>query len=158
MSTGLEREPSVEVTEDELETLVGDRALARDDHLNAPGFVIRPDDVQDVLTDLRDEAGFDHLANLTAQQYADRYESIYHLRKYADPTQEVSIVVPTTTDEPVSQTAEPVFRTADWHEREAFDLVGIDYEATPIRAASSCPRPGRAIRSPRGMTRRSPSS
>jgi len=71
------------------------------------------------------------LANLTAQEYADRYESIYHLRKYADPTQEVSIVVPTTTDNPVSQTAEPVFRTADWHEREAFDLVGIDYEGHP---------------------------
>jgi len=131
MSTGLEREPAVEVTEDELEAIVGDRALARDDHLNAPGFVIRPDDVQDVLKDLRDEAGFDHLANLTAQEYPDRYESIYHLRKYADPTQEVSVVVPTTTDEPVSQTAEPVFRTADWHEREAFDLVGIDYEGHP---------------------------
>ncbi|SDC23880.1 NADH-quinone oxidoreductase subunit D [Natrinema hispanicum] len=131
MSTGLERQPAVEVTEDELEAIVGDRALARDDHLNAPGFVIRPDDVQDVLKDLRDEAGFDHLANLTAQEYPDRYESIYHLRKYADPTQEVSVVVPTTTDEPVSQTAEPVFRTADWHEREAFDLVGIDYEGHP---------------------------
>ncbi|MFB1064141.1 NADH-quinone oxidoreductase subunit D [Natrinema sp. H-ect4] len=133
MSTGLERgqQPPVEVSEDDLAALIDDRALARDDHLNAPGFVIRPDDVQDVLTDLRDEAGFDHLANLTAQEYADRYESIYHLRKYADPTQEVSIVVPTTTDNPVSQTAEPVFRTADWHEREAFDLVGIDYEGHP---------------------------
>ncbi|MBZ6496172.1 NADH-quinone oxidoreductase subunit D [Natrinema longum] len=133
MSTGLERgqQPPVEVSEDDLAALIGDRALARDDHLNAPGFVIRPDDVQSVLTDLQDEAGFDHLANLTAQEYADRYESIYHLRKYADPTQEVSIVVPTTTDNPVSQTAEPVFRTADWHEREAFDLVGIDYEGHP---------------------------
>ncbi|PCR89675.1 NADH-quinone oxidoreductase subunit D [Natrinema ejinorense] len=133
MSTGLERgqQPPVEVSADDLTTLIGDRALARDDHLNAPGFVIRPDDVQSVLSDLRDEAGFDHLANLTAQEYADRYESIYHLRKYADPTQEVSVVVPTTTDNPVSQTAEPVFRTADWHEREAFDLVGIDYEGHP---------------------------
>ncbi|WP_408959013.1 NADH-quinone oxidoreductase subunit D [Natrinema sp. 74] len=133
MSTGLEREqrPPIEVSEDDLEAIIGDRALARDDHLNAPGFVIRPDDVQEVLTDLRDEAGFDHLANLTAQEYSDRYESIYHLRKYADPTQGVSVVVPTTTDEPVSQTAEPVFRTADWHEREAFDLVGIDYEGHP---------------------------
>ncbi|SEV98770.1 NADH-quinone oxidoreductase subunit D [Natrinema salifodinae] len=132
MSTGLERgRPPVEVTEDDLEVVIGDRALARDDHLNAPGFVIRPDDVQDVLGDLRDQAGFDHLANLTAQQYEDRYESIYHLRKYADPTQEVSIVVPTTTDDPVSESAEPVFRTADWHEREAFDLVGIDYEGHP---------------------------
>jgi NADH-quinone oxidoreductase subunit C/D len=43
----------------------------------------------------------------------------------------VSIVVPTSTDAPVSQTAEPVYRTADWHEREAYDLVGIDYEGHP---------------------------
>ena len=131
MSTELERQQPTEVSEDELEALLGDRALGRDDHLNAPGFVIRPDDVQDVLTDLRDEAGFDHLSCLTAQQYSDRYESIYHLKKYADPTQEVSVVVPTSTDDPVSQSAEPVFRTADWHEREAFDLVGIDYEGHP---------------------------
>ncbi|ELY52330.1 NADH-quinone oxidoreductase subunit D [Natronococcus jeotgali] len=130
MSTGLERQGR-EVTEDDLEALIGDRALGRDDHLNAPGFVIRPDDVQDVLFDLRDEAGFDHLSCLTAQQYEDRYESIYHMKKYADPTQEVSVVVPTSIDDPVSQSAEPVFRTADWHEREAFDLVGIDYEGHP---------------------------
>ncbi|UTF53333.1 NADH-quinone oxidoreductase subunit D [Natronosalvus rutilus] len=131
MSTGLEPRGGLEVTEDELEALIGDRALARDDHMNAPGFVIRPDAVQDVLFDLRDEAGFDYLSCVTAQQYADRYESIYHLKKYDDPTQEVSVVVPTSTDEPVSQTAEPVFRAADWAERENFDLVGIDYEGHP---------------------------
>ncbi len=133
MSTGKELDPGrpVELTEDELTALIGDRTLERDDHLNAPGFVIRPDDVQSVLSDLKEEAGFDHLSCLTAQEYPDRYESIYHLKKYADPTQEVSIVVPTTTDDPVSQSAEPVFRTADWHEREAFDLVGIDYEGHP---------------------------
>ncbi|MFC6717067.1 NADH-quinone oxidoreductase subunit D [Natrialbaceae archaeon GCM10025810] len=121
----------VEVTEDDLEELIGNRALGRDDHLNAPGFVIRPDDVQDVLTALRDEAGFDHLSCLTAQQYEDRYESIYHLKKYADPTQEVSVVVPTSLDEPTSQSATPVYETANWHEREAFDLVGIDYGGHP---------------------------
>ncbi|MFC4248878.1 NADH-quinone oxidoreductase subunit D [Natribaculum luteum] len=131
MSTELERAVTETVTEEQLEALVGDRALARDDHKNAPGFVVRPDDVQDVLFDLRDEAGFDHLSCVTAQQYEDRYESIYHLKKYADPTQEVSIVVPTSVDDPVSQTAEPVFRSADWAEREAFDLVGIDYEGHP---------------------------
>ncbi|MCU4750457.1 NADH-quinone oxidoreductase subunit D [Halobacteria archaeon AArc-curdl1] len=117
--------------EDRLEALVGTRVLERDDHKNAPGFVIRPDDVQDVLFDLRDEAGFDHLSCVTAQQYDDRYESIYHLKQYDDPTREVSVVVPTSTDNPVSQTAEPVFRSADWAERENFDLVGIDYEGHP---------------------------
>ncbi|WP_458207588.1 NADH-quinone oxidoreductase subunit D [Haladaptatus sp. NG-SE-30] len=117
--------------DDELAELLGDHVIGREEHLNAPGFVIRPDEVQDVLTILRDEAGFDHLSCLTAQQYDDRYESIYHLKKYVDPQQEVSIVVPTSTENPVSQTAEPVFRTADWHEREAYDLVGIEYEGHP---------------------------
>ncbi len=131
MSTGLDRQTVEELTEDDLEALVGDRALARDDHLNAPGFVIRPDAVQDVLGDLHEEAGFDHLSCATAQQYDDRYETIYHLKQYDDPTQEVSIVVPTSVDEPKSETAEPVFRSADWAERENYDLVGIDYEGHP---------------------------
>ncbi|WP_435157671.1 NADH-quinone oxidoreductase subunit D [Haladaptatus sp. DFWS20] len=116
---------------DELADLLGDHVIGREEHLNAPGFVIRPDEVQAVLTVLRDEAGFDHLSCLSAQQYEDRYESIYHLKKYDDPQQEVSVVVPTGTDEPVSQSAEPVFRTAEWHEREAYDLVGIEYEGNP---------------------------
>ncbi|MFH5796984.1 NADH-quinone oxidoreductase subunit D [Haladaptatus sp. CMAA 1911] len=127
-----ERLPAVrELEAEELAELLGDHVIGRDDHMNAPGFVIRPDEVQSALTTLKEEAGFDHLSCLTAQQYEDRYESIYHLKKYADPTQEVSIVVPTPTDDPVSQTAEPVYRTAEWHEREAYDLVGIEYEGNP---------------------------
>ncbi|MFB6193430.1 MAG: NADH-quinone oxidoreductase subunit D [Halobaculum sp.] len=114
-----------------LESLLGDRVIARDDHLNAPGFVIRPDAVQDTLETLRDRAGFDHLSCVTAEEYEDRYESIYHLKQYDDPTREVSVVVPTDKRDPVSESAEPVFRTADWHEREAYDLVGIEYADHP---------------------------
>jgi NADH-quinone oxidoreductase subunit C/D len=117
--------------DDDLEALLGEYVLARDDHLNAPGVVIRPDEVQDVLFKLRDEADFDHLSCVTAQEYEDRYESIYHLKQFDDPTQRLSVVVPTPKDRPVSQSAEPVFRTADWHEREAYDLVGIEYEGHP---------------------------
>ncbi|QPV63789.1 NADH-quinone oxidoreductase subunit D [Halosimplex litoreum] len=116
---------------DELADLLGDTAIDRESHVNAEGFVVRPDEVQEALFALRDEAGFDHCSCVTAQEYDDRYESIYHLKKYDDPTQEVSVVVPTPKDEPVSQTAEPVYRTANWHEREAYDLVGIDYEGHP---------------------------
>ncbi len=120
-----------ETREGRLADLLGDHVLSRDDHKNAPAFVIRPDEVQDVLFDLRDEAGYDHLSLVSAQEYQDRYESIYHLKKYDDPTDEVSVVVPTSKENPVSQTAEPVYRTADWHEREAYDLVGIDYDGHP---------------------------
>ncbi|WP_276254634.1 NADH-quinone oxidoreductase subunit D [Halomontanus rarus] len=116
---------------DRLEELLGDRVLARDDHLNAPGVVVRPDEVRDVLRTLRDDAGFDHCSCVTAQEYGDRFETIYHLKSYADPTREVSVVVPTARDAPVSESAESVYRTADWHEREAYDLVGIEYEDHP---------------------------
>jgi len=116
---------------DALADLVGDDLLGREDHVNAEGFVIRPDAVQDVLSRLKNEAGFDHCSCVTAQEYGDRYESIYHLKKYEDPTQELSVVVPTSKDDPVSQSANDVYRTADWHEREAYDLVGIEYEDHP---------------------------
>ncbi|GAA0300286.1 NADH-quinone oxidoreductase subunit D [Halarchaeum salinum] len=123
--------PAGAVDYDAIEALLGDAVVRRESHLNAEAFVIRADRVQDALSTLKTEAGFDHLSNVSAQEYHDRFESIYHLKKYDDPTQEVSIVVPTLRDDPVSQSAEPVFRTADWHEREAYDLVGIDYDEHP---------------------------
>jgi len=116
---------------DELAALLGEHVVDREQHVNAEGFVIRPDEVEAVLSTLRDEAGFDHCSCVTAQEYQDRYESIYHLKKYDDPTQELSVVVPTARDDPVSQSGAGVFDTAEWHEREAYDLVGVEYEGHP---------------------------
>ena len=114
---------------DALAAIVGDDLLDREEHVNAPAFVVRPDAVQDVLSRLKERAGFDHLACVTAQEYGDRYETIYHLRSYDDPTREVGVVVPTSKGDPVSESADPVFRTADWHEREAHPL-SMDYDQT----------------------------
>ncbi|MBX0284896.1 NADH-quinone oxidoreductase subunit D [Haloarcula salinisoli] len=116
---------------DALADLLGGHVIDRETHVNAEGFVVRPDEVQDVLSTLKTEAGFDHCACVTAQEYDDRYESIYHLRKYDDPTQELSIVVPSPKDDPHNQSGARVYETADWHEREAYDLVGIDYDDHP---------------------------
>jgi len=116
---------------EEIAELLGDLVVDTEEHLNAPGFVIRPDAVQETLRRLRDEAGFDHLSCVTAEEREERYESIYHLTSFDDRQREVSVVVPTTKDDPVSESAAPVFRTADWHEREAYDLVGIEYDDHP---------------------------
>ncbi|QKY18978.1 NADH-quinone oxidoreductase subunit D [Halolamina sp. CBA1230] len=131
MSLQEEETPEIEADESELEALLDDLVVDRDDHMNAPAFVIRPDSVQETLGRLKNEAGYDHLSLVTAEEYPDRYESIYHLKKFDDPTDEVSVVVPTDAENPVSESAEPVFRTADWHEREAYDLVGIEYDDHP---------------------------
>jgi len=110
---------------------IADCVLSTERHENAPAVVIRADEVQTVLSTLRSEAGLDHCACVTAQEYADRFETIYHLRRYADPTQELSVVVPTPRDAPSSESAASVYPTAAWHEREVYDLVGIEYEDHP---------------------------
>ena len=131
MSVELPADADAVQTPAEIADLLGDLVIGREEHLNAPGFVIKPDTVVDALRRLRDQAGFDHLSCVTAEEYEDRYESIYHLTSYDDRTQEVSIVVPADKENPVSQSANEVFRTADWHEREAYDLIGIEYDDHP---------------------------
>ena len=110
---------------------LGDRVRDRDDHRNAPGIVVAPDEVADVVATVRERAGLDHCACVTAQEYADRFETIYHLRDFDDPTRELSVVVPVSQDDPHSKSVAGVFETADWHEREAYDLVGIEYDDHP---------------------------
>ena len=100
-------------------------------HVNAPALVVRADSVEATLLALRDDLGLDHLACVTGQAYGDRYESIYHLRSYDDPTRELSVVVPAPASDPTSESGAAVFAGADWHEREAYDLVGIEYDDHP---------------------------
>ena len=124
-------EEPVEVDPEEVVERLDEYVIAREDHVNAPAITIRPDEVVDVLTIMRDEFGFDLLSCVTAEQLPDRYESIYHLRQFADPTTEFGVVVPTDRDHPQSQSAASVYDTANWHEREAYDLIGIEYEDHP---------------------------
>ncbi|WP_277540131.1 NADH-quinone oxidoreductase subunit D [Haloarcula laminariae] len=110
---------------------IRDHVVREELHENAPAVVVRADEVQQALSTLRTESGLDHCACVTAQEYADRFETIYHLRSYDDPTRELSVVVPTAHDDPHSESAAPVYRTAEWHEREAYDLLGISYDDHP---------------------------
>ncbi len=120
-------EPTIE----EIEAMLGPLAAGREAHVHADAVVVRPDNLEAALEILKHEAGFDHLSCLVAQEYEDQFESIYYLKQYADPTRELGVVVPTSRDAPISQSAAAVYPTADWHEREAYDLVGIQYEGHP---------------------------
>ncbi len=131
MSTFETPEQEQSIDESDPEAILNDLLIGTEEHHNAPGVIIPPDRVQDALTRLREQAGYDHLSCVTAQEYPDRFESIYHLKRFDDPTDEVSVIAPTTKTDPTVESAEPVFRTADWHEREAYDLIGIEYADHP---------------------------
>ncbi|MCU4799978.1 NADH-quinone oxidoreductase subunit D [Halobacteria archaeon HArc-gm2] len=113
------------------DSLPDDAVVGYEEHVNAPAVVVRADAVQDVLTALKNEAGYDHCACVTAQEYGDRFETIYHLKTYDDPTDELSVIVPSPKSAPGNESAAPVYETAEWHEREAYDLFGLTFEDHP---------------------------
>lgn len=81
------------------------------------------------------ETYFDSLSCLTGIHNAeDSYEVIYNL--YSIPYNEhVMIKVPVSrgadAEYPTVETVSSLWKTALWHEREAFDLVGIYFENHP---------------------------
>jgi len=126
-----QRSTADQLVDEAVTALPDDAVVSREVHENAPAVVIRADRIRRTLSTLRSEVGFDHCSCVTAQEYEDCFETVYHLTTYDDRTCELSVVVPTTKDDPVSESAAPVYRTAEWHEREAYDLVGVKYEGHP---------------------------
>ena len=77
-------------------------------------------------------AGFDYLLFVTAVDYPaqQRFELNYVLSNYRDGI-EVCLVADVDREQPKILTVSDLWITADWHEREVFDLFGIRFENHP---------------------------
>lgn len=75
----------------------------------------------------RKEEGFDTLLMITGVDYRDHLEVVYHL--LSTRTNE-RLVVKTKTDGEVDSVT-PLWKGANWHERETWDLVGIKFRNHP---------------------------
>jgi NADH-quinone oxidoreductase subunit C len=90
----------------------------------------------DVLKCLKEECGFDLLVDVTAADYLyypgarDRFGLIYVLRNMATDER---VYVKTYLNEPdlTVPSAYPLWRGADWMEREVYDMFGIAFTGHP---------------------------
>jgi NADH-quinone oxidoreductase subunit C len=104
-----------------------------------PALLIQPDSIADVCLELRNNSTtyFDFLSCLTGVDYgleAGRFGVVYHLASIPYKLQltlKISKEHDRSIGEPVFKSITSVYRTADWHEREAYDLVGIFFEGHP---------------------------
>ncbi|MES2107150.1 MAG: NADH-quinone oxidoreductase subunit C [Bacteroidota bacterium] len=105
-----------------------------------PALLIAPQRIADVCLELRNNANtyFDFLSSLTGVDYgveANRFGVVYHLASMPYKTQltlKVSVENDRSLDNlPTLPSINAVYRTADWHEREAYDLLGIFFENHP---------------------------
>jgi NADH-quinone oxidoreductase subunit C len=95
-------------------------------------LVASPDAAIPVLSYLRMEEGFDYLVELTAVDYpnrADRFDLVYILYSFAS-NQRIRVKT-RIADGYKPLTATGVYATANWLEREVFDMFGIEFAQHP---------------------------
>jgi NADH-quinone oxidoreductase subunit C len=99
------------------------------DAVTEPFIVIRPDMIREVAsfisgdTDLK----FDYLICLSGVDFNDgNLGVVYHLSSM-QKRHRIVLKVKVPKDKAEVPSVEPIWKTANWHEREAFDLFGIAF-------------------------------
>ena len=116
-----------------LTNLLGDRLQEKIEFRGETTLVIPAADLREIVRFCRDEHSFDYLLDITSvDNFGDepRFEMVYelysmslavHLRLKIRISEE-GVDVPTVSD---------IWPTANWHEREVFDMMGIRFADHP---------------------------
>ncbi|HOE52232.1 MAG TPA: NADH-quinone oxidoreductase subunit C [Methanomassiliicoccales archaeon] len=79
---------------------------------------------------MRDELAFEHASCVTPVDYLDHFTVVYHISSWTDHIlAEVQVDLP--RDDPTVDSIAPLWGGANWHEREAYDLMGIVFKGHP---------------------------
>jgi NADH-quinone oxidoreductase subunit C len=76
------------------------------------------------------EIAFDSLTLISSVDYQTHFECVYHLFSFA-ANRYLELHVRLPRGKPVVDTVSDVWPSADWHEREAWDMMGIRFEGHP---------------------------
>lgn len=93
---------------------------------------VKKEGIIDICSYLKKEFRFNLLSDLCGVHYPDRddkFEVVYHIFSI-DAKERLRLKVGLKEGEKIN-TVTPVWGTANWHEREAFDLLGIVFEGHP---------------------------
>jgi NADH-quinone oxidoreductase subunit C len=108
-------------------------ALATSDRLGELTVEIDPDKLVEACSFLKRELHFERLSTLTAvDRYPSepRFEVVYHLQSIAR-NERARLKCRLQGADPEIDTATGVWRSANWYEREVFDLFGIRFRGHP---------------------------
>ncbi|MBI5033429.1 MAG: NADH-quinone oxidoreductase subunit D [Chloroflexi bacterium] len=99
--------------------------------VSAQGIVIKNDKLLDVVRYLHDGLGFDYLNNVTSVDYLDRFEVVYHLTSLQRGGAPLTLKANADHQDPTVPSLVPVYRGANFQEREVYDMMGIKFTGHP---------------------------
>ena len=96
---------------------------------NVVRLVVSPAAIPAVLTTAREELKVRHLSFITVVDRAGSFEFTYELMDLRGGCVRVRTTV--VSDEPVIDSVTGIYPTANWHEREAYDMFGVAFKGHP---------------------------
>jgi NADH-quinone oxidoreductase subunit C len=88
---------------------------------------VAKENLVELIKDLKSK-GYDHLSLITGIDRKDRLEVVYHLHNMKE--NEYIVVRTETTDERMPSISS-LYASANWEEREQYDMLGIVFEGHP---------------------------
>jgi NADH-quinone oxidoreductase subunit C len=96
-------------------------------------FTIAADDLRQIAQFCRDELSLDYLIDITSiDNFGEepRFEIVYHLYSMANGAHlRLKLKIPEEAN--TVDTVSDIWPTANWHEREAYDMMGIKFAGHP---------------------------
>jgi len=111
-------------------TVLGDSTEFRDE-ITLP--ILDNSEITEICKYAKAELGFDYLVDISSvDNYGDdpRFEVVYELYGYEHHSH-LRLVGQVSEESPSVPTVTGVWRTADWHEREIYDMMGIRFDGHP---------------------------
>ncbi|MDP9409266.1 MAG: NADH-quinone oxidoreductase subunit C [Actinomycetota bacterium] len=92
-------------------------------------IVVKPQDLPAVLATARETLGILHLSFITVVDRQGSFELTYELLDLRGA--QVRVKTTLEGEEPVIDTVTGIYPTANWHEREAYDMFGVAFRGHP---------------------------
>jgi len=93
-----------------------------------PRLIVSPSQIREAARLLREQYGFEYLSGLTASDYWPQYNPRFHVVYVFSSFQHncrLEVRVPLADEETVLPSISAVYYSADWQEREIYDMFGI---------------------------------
>ena len=108
------------------------------EYRNETTLLINKDQIHRFCKHLKDNLEFTFLADLTAVDYLEvkspRYEVVYHIHRFGPDCEEnirIRLKAELTDDDPKIDSVVSIWSSADWLEREVYDMFGIEFTGHP---------------------------
>jgi len=118
---------------EKIETRFQDNILLKNSFRDELSLTVSKHSLIEIMTFCKKDLGFDYLVDLTAVDNLGtnpRYEVVYELYSYSDSCH-LRIKVGVDESEREVSSVVGLWPTANWHEREAFDMIGVTFSGHP---------------------------